>query len=102
MLTYRQLAIESALADANQDTARLILQANLIVEVAAEVVAGNDTQYLDVLVHLLVQAAVYLCGIFLLQFGDGDDIGSLQFVVADGRAGIILFSHGISITVAHA
>ena len=87
LLTFGEIAVESALIDGDDESARSVLHGKLLVEVAAEVVATDAHAQFDVVFDEFVAAVgdgilvVRVC----LQFSDGDDAFLGDAVVAEGR-----------------
>ena len=102
LLTNRKFAIERTLVDANQDTTRLVLQTNLVVKVATEIITGNITLDLDVLVYLFISLISNEAVVVFLQLCNCDDILLLDIIVTDRSRRHLNRIIRISITIAHA
>ena len=73
---------EAALGDADGNGTGGILDVERVIDVAALVVAGDDTPYLHRLLHLSQAVVVDLVLIELLDFGNGLQVGHLDVLVA--------------------
>ena len=97
LLAHGQESEQTALVDTDEQGTGGILHGKLIVDIAADVVASDDTFYFDILGHLGHAARRDDVGIFLFQLCDGDDATLCQFVVAVRR----LRQVGLRIIFAH-
>ena len=84
-LTDRQLTAHTALSNADDDAAGSVLEHNLVVDIARDIVARYASLNLHTVgdaygvVHLVLQQRAVL----RLQVGDVNDVGLLKLVVAE-------------------
>lgn len=85
-----QESVHAALIDGDDDAACGVLQAELLIDITAHVVARHVALNLDVVrdKSVLVGVGKYV-GIFVDELLDGDDVGLLDAIVAKGCIGQI-------------
>ena len=85
LLTKLQLTVDAALSNADDYTTGSILDHNLAIDIARDVVACDATLDLHTVgdAHCVVHYILQLCTVLCLKISNRNDIGLLKLVVAE-------------------
>ena len=90
LLSLGEVAEETAFVDGDDDRRGVVLEDDLLVDVATEVIARDTAFDLDIFRDLLVLVGGGEdVGVLLDEVGDGDDVALCQAVVAEGSLRVV-------------
>ena len=92
-LSQGQVAVETALCNADDESTSSVLNRHLVIDVAGDVVAGYNTFDLSRLLHLRIVTVFDDRFVGALQLFNGDEVALLQILIAEMLLGILV--HGV-------